>query len=252
MLFISKKRRLTILGVSTVALLALSACSMNDKIEAKIEENKINKEGNTESKKSSEETFDKDVISDEEFQLSKEQKKIIDESKTQSGEDALKNNELDTRKEISTNVPNAKEYYASPNEFSQYIGNIIYKYHSNQFNGSEYYTHLKNYISTSFNNQLPKRDSERIQMFEQLQSLFQEQIQSEIVSYQVTELVVNQRAKEASFYRKYTLKNGEMIYYETTIIKLCNKWLLLDDRPSAGYLVENTNKKLIDVDSKEE
>lgn len=234
MLFINKKNRIVSIGLSTMALLFLTACStnMDNKISEKINEKNSDKTEESTEKKSS-----------ENFKMSEEQKKLLSKAESQTAEDALKEDKKVEEKEVSLKVPDTQDKFEDPNSFSQYISHLLFLYYSNEINGAEFYKKTKKYMSTDFLNSLPKHESERIDTFTELQKLFNDQITSPVQSYQLTKLTINERAKEATFYRKFTLANGERIYYKTSITKEDDYWLLNDDKPSANYEVENTNIK---------
>ncbi|MGF9975507.1 hypothetical protein [Viridibacillus arvi] len=235
MLIINNKKRVLSIGVSSIALLMLSACSMNDKIEKEIEKNESNAVvSDTETKKR------------DDFKMSNEQKAILDKAESQTAEEALANNPKEIKKEIKTNVPSSKAQFTEPNEFSQYIGNVLYLFHSSQIDGEKFYKQNKKYMSSYFIEQLPDSEKESINTFTEYQKMFKQQIKEPITTYQITDLTINERAKEAQFYRKYTLKSGKNIYYDTVLKEENGRWLLLDDRPSAGYEVETGQNKFHD------
>lgn len=247
MLFIDKKKRIVNLGIGTLVSLCLCGCSTIDNtINKQIEKNKAqteSKDAQANKVKTEESKNNSNVVNDEEFKMSDSQKKRLSEAESQTAEEALENSEKTKKSELALNVPQEKAQFTDVNEFSQYISYLLYQYHSGDIPGKEFYSKGKKYMSELFFDQLPKSDSERQRTFVELQKMFKEQLGSDIDSYKITTVEVDERAKEANFYRKYTLKNGERVYYQTTMKQEDGKWLLLDDSPSESYVVENTNKK---------
>ncbi|GEL05541.1 hypothetical protein [Rummeliibacillus stabekisii] len=238
--FINK--RFTMTGAGVLLSIFLSGCGMMDHtIDKQI--NKVKGDKKTEkTKEAASANKPESEVNEKDITLSQSQKNRLKGAESQTPEEAISKSKKKA-KEVGINLPQNKEEFTDVNEFSQYISHLLFLYHSGEIKGDQFYTVGKKYMSESFLAQLPDTDAERKNTFIELVKLFKEQLRSDIKSYQLTDVELDERAKEASFYRKYTLKNGERVYYQTVMKKENEKWLLLDDSPSESYKAENTNKK---------
>lgn len=168
--------------------------------------------------------------------LSKEQQKLIEKSPSKTAEDAAANNNLDTAIVIKKAVPVAKDQFTDMNEASQYISYLLFMYHSLNIDGSKFYIDIKPYLHEKFLELLPEDEVNRKDMFVSLQKLFTEQLKVKIKDYEMTKVTYSNFSKEAVFFRKYILVNGEEIFYKTTLeVGKSNEWLLVNDEPTPGY-----------------
>lgn len=224
--------RIKIISLLIIAgTLLLSAC-LPSKIQEKIEETE---EENTKVDK-------KDKHQDEEItidnvKLSDEQLKILENQKNDPKE-AVFENDLDLRKELAIKIPNKQKSFDNPEEFSQYISYLFFAYHSGKMKPEEFTQEILPYAHKSFLDMLPESKENQIETFKQIQKLYLGQLRSPIESYIITDIEHQERVGEAVFYRKYTQKNGEVLYSITVIKKEDNSWKLIDDSPAPPYTVE--------------
>lgn len=231
---VKKKNGLKLATAVISVTVLMSGCnSMKDVIE---------KDHNTEiapsSKENEKENEDESITSSEDdFKLSKEQEKRLEEAESQSPQDAVDYNSsnLSVMSEISKNVPVEKEKYTDSKEASQYLSYILFQYHAALIDGETFYNKLKPHLADEFKEMLPKTDKDRVIMFETLQGMFSEQLEADIEEYAMTDLGYNGMTKEGTFYRKYTLYNGETIFYQTLLKNVDGVWKIANDEPSPGY-----------------
>jgi len=234
------------------ATLFTSGCTLDNKVEKQLsdQEKEIN------------ETVEKNALADEEYQklieenryderkknhednyvMTERQKEFLKRAESQTAEEAVKQNSLDKAVVLSKKVPPVKEKYIDRNEAALFFSYILFQYHSSQIDGKKFYQKIKPYMHPQFEDKLPSKTEQREDMFSTIQKLFTEQLSGPITNYEVTEVFYKENSDEAFFYRKYTLKEGDPIYYKTTIALGKNKeWLLVDDEPTVGYEIENTH-----------
>lgn len=183
-----------------------------------------------------------------EVDITEEQKEALEKAEIkESAEEAVESNELVERKELDVVSVPVKEEYTNVNEFSQYVNSLFYLYHSQKIDGKTFYQKISPYFSENFKSLLPKGEKEQIEMFEVLQKAFLSRLESEIVSYKITNTEIQPRVEEANVYRKYTQADGSVIYYESIYVKENNRWLLFDDGPTPPYIThEELEKKMND------
>jgi len=214
---------------------------MPSKVQEKIEENE-------EINKVIQEEFEKDIdIEDMEpsdVELSDEQKEALKGLKDNTATDALSHNELEVRTEQKVEPPIERTVYKDANELSSYISYLFYEYHTNQLKPEEFYKKLMPHVHEDFKELLPIEKEEQIITFEVLQEQFLVNLPSPIVDYKVTNVAIDKRYKEATFYRMYEMKNQVNIYYMTYIKQTEDgQWLMTDDRPAPPYKVEEVRGK---------
>ncbi|WP_028393944.1 hypothetical protein [Bacillus cihuensis] len=218
---------------SVLALILLTGCS-SSVFEAKIKETEIKNQKVIEEKSHNqvETPSNNESISDK-------QKEVLEKLDENTKEDALFKNDLDLRRELNIKVPEHKEGYKDPNEFSQYISYLFFAYHSGKMSAEEFTNLIIPQSHENFINMLPREKGNQIESFSVLQAQFKKVIAAPIKNYSLTELEKQDRFQEASFYRKYELENGEFIYYITVIKEKNGIWKLYDDSPAPPYV---TNK----------
>lgn len=181
-------------------------------------------------------------IQDEFYKLSDEQLEVL-KKMNKTVEEALFENDLELRKELSISVPEKKESYTDAKEFSQYISYLLFAFHKGEIDAATFYDEISPYLHEDFLKDLPESRENKIKTFDTIQKLYREQLSAEIEKYTITNLNKESRFGETYFYRKYTLKNGEEVY-SITELKRDKKgaWKLLDDSPAPPYQVQIDNK----------
>lgn len=236
---ISKKN---LLALSLVPVL-LSGC-LQDKIDEEIEK----------SSKESEVRHEVEGHTDEQHEneeaISDEQVEAIEELEGVSPEEAASNIVIDSRSELKTDklvsVKNPKDL----EDVSNYISQQFFLYHSKSIGAEEFLTTMKPYFHEEFLDLLPSEEEMILQTFTTLQDMFIAQLGSPITSYFHTDVQLLRHQTEANFYRKYVLKNGKEIYYQT-LMKQDEEgmWKMIDDSPSPAYEIlpetENAFKETI-------
>lgn len=176
------------------------------------------------------------------YVMTKRQEELLKKAESQTAEEAVQHNALDKAVVLTHDVPKAKESYKDRNEFARYISYVLFQYHTLQIDGKSFYQKIKPFMHPQFEEMLPSTTERREQMFTTVQKLFAEHLNSPIINYEVTEVAYNDNTREGYFYRKYTLKEGNLIFYMTSIaLSEDGEWLLLDDEPAVGYEIENTH-----------
>ena len=168
--------------------------------------------------------------------ISESQKKLIEEEMdTVTPEDAVKSNKDDVIvEELPSKKIKVKETYTDLNEFSNFIADSFFNYHSQKITGAEFLKLISPHLHEYFIEQLPTDKDAQIDMFNNLQELFTKSLSSEIKSFVIT-AAEDTTTNEATFYRKYTLEDNSTLYYETTVKLEKGHWLLVDDVPTVSY-----------------
>ncbi|MFD5853586.1 hypothetical protein ACFWGC_25980 [Cytobacillus pseudoceanisediminis] len=187
-------------------------------------------------------TDNTEEVTVENVEISKEQKDIL-ENMDKTTEEAVLENELNSKKEIPIIVPKNKSEFKDPDEFSQYISSIFFSFYKGDLSPEDLLDHLIRNGHPDYLAQLPKERKNQIATLEFLQQKYTEQLKSPIVSYAITDLQYQQRAGEAVFYRKYILENQKEIYSISILKKKGDTWLLFDDGPSAPYVIADFKKQ---------
>lgn len=184
------------------------------------------------------------ITSKDNYEMNNEQKKLLKEAESQKAEDAVDYNSsnLSVKTELSKNVPVERKQYTDSSEASQYLSYILFQYHAAIIDGQTFYKKIKPHLADDFIEMMPKTDRDRIMMFETLQGLFSEQLESDIEEYAMTDFGYNGMTKEGTFYRKYTLYNGKTIYYQTLLKNVDGVWKIANDEPSVGYATADTKQ----------
>lgn len=171
-----------------------------------------------------------------EYNMTDEQKEALVKSESKNSYEAVKHNNLDNRVVIKNSVPIVKEAFTVAEEASQFYSYTLFMYYSMNWDGSTFYNTIKQYLHKEFIDMLPSQDEDRVRMYESLQRLFTEQLDSKIEKYEMTKLYDGDSEDEKIFFRKYILSNKEEVFYKTTIKKIeSGSWLLTNDEPTAGY-----------------
>lgn len=170
-----------------------------------------------------------------------EQQSLLDEQEVISPEEAVNNMKPNEGVE---EIPNAtftpKSSFADITEFSQYISELFYKYHSKEMDSEQFLELLRPHLHSNFIEQMPSDSEAQIEMFKTLQELFSDSVNSNLTSFTVTSTTESNNHNEVVFYRKYSLENGGTIFYESTAMFENDKWLLMDDVPTVEYNVINS------------
>ncbi|MCM3390571.1 hypothetical protein LG296_19655 (plasmid) [Ureibacillus chungkukjangi] len=221
-----------------------AGCTIDETIEkevAKVEEKKSQAPEEIEEEKNPSAILDGDVSHDD-YEMNERQEEMLEEADSKTAEEAVEHNILEKKVVVTNNVPQAKDIFTDKTEASQYFSYLLFQYHSSIIDGTTFYQKISPYISPKFEELLPKSIKERESMYESLQELFKEQLNSKITNYEMTEVTYDEMGNEGYFYRKYTLENGKDVFYKTRITKADNKaWLLIDDEPTNGYETMNSN-----------
>lgn len=175
----------------------------------------------------------------EDVSLTEEQKELISEAESQSAEESLKANALEAREEVTAQKPVDKERYTDVEEFAQFISYYFYQYHIGEIEAGIFFDKLHPFFDINLQNMLPESMADRKQTFEILQDKFLEQLPSPITGYALTNVINQERTEEASVFRRYTMENGEYIYYQSIFVYSDDQWLLYDDGPAPPYEVES-------------
>lgn len=169
-------------------------------------------------------------------EISEEQKKLIEEMEKVTPQEAIENIEDNVNvKELEKIKIETKDKYTDINEFSTFISEVFFNYHSGAIDSSEFLKLITPHLHEYFIEQLPEDEDARIDMFSTLQQLFTDNLSSNLKSYVTTTSEKNDIADEAVFFRKYTLEDNSSIYYETTVKLEDGQWLLVDDVPTISY-----------------
>ncbi|MFY3793302.1 hypothetical protein ACOQFO_16645 [Ureibacillus sp. MALMAid1270] len=171
-----------------------------------------------------------------EDEISEEQKKLMEEMETVKPEDAVENIEDNVNVEELEKIEiEKKDKYTDINEFSAFISEVFFNYHSGAIDSEELLELITPHLHEYFIEQLPEDEDARIDMFSTIQQLFTDNLNSKLKSYVTTTSEKNDIADEAVFFRKYTLEDNSSIYYETTVKLENGQWLLVDDVPTVSY-----------------
>lgn len=176
-------------------------------------------------------------ITPEKIELSGDQKEILNSMVPKDPLKALYENELDVREEINLQIPENKNSFENPEEFSQYVSNLLFQFHKGEINPETFTELISPHVHENF---LTPGQEEQISSFKAIQDTFKEHLPSPIVTYKLTDLEHQERVREAAFYRKYFLKNGEELYFITVIKQVNNAWKLFDDSLSPPYQTGTT------------
>ncbi|MEK5071655.1 hypothetical protein [Sporosarcina sp. FSL K6-1508] len=238
-----KKKALLLFGL-TAAMVTTSAC-MPSKIQEKIEEtekiNVITKE------ESSELILPENTVP-EDIKISEEEKEVLDKLEKITPEKALAENNLEIRSELNIQLPKKRSIYKDENEFSQFISNLFFKYHTKQIVAADFYKEISPHFDEKFKSLLPESEKEQLRTFEILQEQFLIHLPSPIINYKITNIEIDARTKEGTFYRVYELQNKTKIYYMTFVKPSAEgQWLLLDDKPAPPYKIQDAQEKLDNV-----
>lgn len=237
---LSKQSRRRYVGVILVSSLILFGCS-DSVFEKRAKETE-------EKNKIIQETKEPDIEEQPaaEVNISDEQKEALEKAEIkETAEEAVESSELPERKELEIVSIPAKEKFTNVDEFSQYVNSLFYQYHSKKIDGKTFYQKISPHFSENFRSLLPKGEKEQIETFEVLQKAFLARLESEIVSYKITNTEIQPRVEEANVYRKYTQADGNVFYYESIYVKEDNRWLLFDDGPTPPYITkEELEKKM--------
>lgn len=232
-----KRKKILLISSIAIALLINSACA-STKVQEKIDEREKEKE---KVEKVAEEM--KDVPPDK-VKLTKEQMEILKKMETKDVYEAISDNELEKRKEVKINVPTERKVFTDPSEFSQYIAFLFYKYNTKQMESDDFYEKISPHFDEDFEQLLPSNEEYQKEAFKLLQDEFIAQLPAEIVGYKITELNIDERTKESTFYRLYELKNGQRIYYMTVIRPTTDgQWLLVNDKLAPPYETSKAKEK---------
>lgn len=224
----SKKRY--ILNGVVVATVLLSGC-MSSKIQERVDE----AEKTTEEK-------DNPVIEDmtdvppEEIELSDEQKEIIENMETEDVYEAIENNKMEERTELPKFQPPVRDAYKDEKEFSQFVSALFYEYMTKKIESDVFYDKISPHFHADFKALLPESENYQRQTFKILQDELNKALTQPIVDYKITNVDIDPRTKEATFYRVYILKNGEQLYYMTYMKPdESGRWLLTNDKLAPPY-----------------
>lgn len=231
----------------TVGLAATSAC-VPSKIQKEIESTEKKNEEIKEERK-----YDNvEEIPPEEIELSPEQQEVLDELTEITPQEALNHNILEERTESEGKAPRKKDIYTNETEFSQYISFYFYQFHSNKIDADEFYDAVSPYFHNDFIDKLPVDEDARRRTFEILQEQFQIHLPSVIESYWITNVDLDPRSKEGTFYRVYELKNKQLVHYVTYIRPSAEGgWLITDDRPGPPYKIKEAIENKVETEEEE-
>lgn len=222
------RKRLVVIPLCTMLL----AGCLPDKIEEEIEQVETENQKNQKVEEQNEEN-----LAPENVELSEEQKEALEETEEITSEEAV-NELVDQQESIDVKMPAAKDAFATEQEFSQYVANLFFLYHTEDLKADAFYERIRPHLHDNFLGMLPAEESARLEAFEMLQHTFNQYLSSPIESYELTETVLLERLDEATFYRKYLTEDKEPIYYQTVIRKVNDQWLLFDDSPSPPYEID--------------
>lgn len=240
-----------VLVLITLPTFLLTGC-LQEKIDKELDKS-ISEEHHTHGDESlhqhdeSEHSHDGEV---EDTHLTEEQLHALEESDHVTPEEAAQSFVIDSRSEFESsaikNLADSKDL----NMVASYISQQFFLYHSKSIDAEEFISSMKLYFHTEFRTLLPEDDALLLQMFEMLQDMFVSQLGSPMTSYYQTDVQLMKQQTEANFYRKYVLKNGKEIYYQTLLKQdEQGNWLLVDDSPAPAYEIlpdtENSFKETI-------
>jgi hypothetical protein len=192
---------------------------------------------------------EKAELIEESYELSDEQIEKLEEAESQSVEEAVDytNSNLEKGVEINVAAPADKSSpFSDLNEASQYFSYLFFQYHTKLIDGPTFYKKMKPHMAKDFINLLPEDEKDRKDMFTALQKLFTEQLEYKIEKYAMTEPEYSSFTNEGAFYRKYTLYNGDEIFYKTIFTKEDGAWKVLDDSPGEGYTTNEYKQTFIE------
>jgi hypothetical protein len=223
-----------LLSVSLIGVLITTTACLPSKVQKEIE----NTEKKNESLKKEQVHEDMEEVAPEDVELSENQQEILIELNKVSPEDALKENILEERVELEKNVPNKQEKFNNETKFSQYVSNYFYQFHSKKINADMFFDALSPYFHESFKEMLPPDEAHQRRTFEVLQEQFQIHLPSPIQDYWITNVKLDPRSKEGTFYRVYELRNKQLVHY-LTYIRPDEEgyWFITDDRPAPPYTI---------------
>lgn len=174
------------------------------------------------------------------YELSDDQKELLEESESQTAEDAMdyvESNLSELAVLDTSQKPVEKESFTDAEELAKYISYYFFNLDAKLMTADKFYKGIKNQLGDAFLEQFPEKDEDRIQTFEAAQKSFTELLRSKIVSYKVSELEYTHLKFGASFHRVYTLENGEQIYYLTSIERDNNdNWKVVANGSSPGFI----------------
>lgn len=233
-------RKWCILNGVIVATVLLGGC-MPSKIQERIDEAETIKEVEKENH-----VFeDMTEVPPEDIEISKEQKEIIDNLETKDVHEAIENNKKEERIELPKKQPTARDAYKDENEFSQFISSLFYEYMTKKIKSDEFYDKISPHFHEDFIALLPDTEEYQRQTFKILQDELNKALTQPIVDYKVTNVDIDPRTKEATFYRVYILKNGEQLYYMTYIKPgKDGQWLLANDKLAPPYEESKAKEKM--------
>lgn len=226
-----RTKRGILLSLSLGAAVTLSGC-MSETIDNKINQISSNQEELT------------NASNEESTKLSEEQTNILANLEPKSNKEALFENDLEIRKELDIVVPEKKDNFQDAEDLSQYISYIFFAFYKGELQSDQFLEVLNSNAHSDYLNHLPTQQDLQIKTLQLAQDKYRENLRAELESYIITDLLYQDRADEAFFYRKYVLENKEEIYSVTTLKKDGDYWKLLDDSPSTPYVsTEYINQK---------
>lgn len=173
---------------------------------------------------------------EEDETVSEEQIEIIEGLEQVSPEEAAGNFVIDSRSELKADDIDPVSDQSDQDEVAKFISQQFFLYHSNSIKAESFLESMTPYFHDDFRALLPGEETLLLQTFSTLQELFISQLGSPITAYYHTDVQLMRQQTEANFYRKYVLKNGKEIYYQT-LMRQNEKgvWQLVDDSPSPDY-----------------
>ena len=109
---------------------------------------------------------------------------------------------------------------------------------------------MKSHFSDEFLEMMPAGEDERVLMYMTLQEVFTTQLKSKIEKYAITGIHYSEMKNEGYFYRKYTLYNGDELFYKTALKKVEDAWKVVNDEPSPGYSTDEDEYEDVFIQSK--
>jgi len=182
--------------------------------------------------------------SDTEGLFTKEQQELIENMEEVSPEEAVKNAAGNRDKEELEALENRTDKlsevakFTDLDKFSAYVGELFFQYHTGKIGGKDFLTYAEPHFSETFTEQLPVDRNAQIKMFDTLQKLFADNLDSKIKSYIITKADGTPIEGEVVFYREYTLEDGSQMYYETTAKEVKGQWVLIDDVPTTDIKIK--------------
>lgn len=221
-------KTVSIFGSIFGSLLILTSC-MSSTIDEEIKQSKKN------SINAKNETNQEEITPDN-VKLPEEQQKALDELEKKSAEEALYENDLDTRKELDSNVPEKKKFFTNAEEFSQYISHLFFTYDKGDVPAEAYLDELLVYAHPDYLENFPNNRENQLLNLKNIKKQITDKLRAPIESYVITELNYEEKIDEATFYRKYILENKEELYFVTVLKQEGDSWKLYDDSPSTPYV----------------